>query len=117
MTPYFFGYGSLVNRATHDYVHAHPARISGWRRAWRHVEGRSVALFCRGAKPVFLGDGLPFLPIDEPVDFILFPFNSVDVEIFSGVFPREKILAAFVGILGPLVAEVKGANGAITATH
>ncbi|QMU58626.1 MAG: gamma-glutamylcyclotransferase [Boseongicola sp.] len=43
MTPYFFGYGSLVNRATHDYVQAHPARIAGWRRAWRHVEGRRVA--------------------------------------------------------------------------
>ncbi len=42
-TPYFFGYGSLVNRATHDFQIAHPARISGWRRAWRHVEGRKVA--------------------------------------------------------------------------
>jgi len=41
--PYFFGYGSLVNRATHDYADAHPARITGWRRAWRHVEGRKVA--------------------------------------------------------------------------
>ncbi len=41
--PYFFGYGSLVNRATHDYGDAHPARIAGWRRAWRHVEGRKVA--------------------------------------------------------------------------
>lgn len=42
-TPYFFGYGSLVNRATHAYASAHPAKISGWRRAWRHVEGREVA--------------------------------------------------------------------------
>ena len=42
-TPYFFGYGSLVNRATHIYASAHPARIKGWRRAWRHVEGRDVA--------------------------------------------------------------------------
>lgn len=41
--PFFFGYGSLVNRATHDYADAHPARIAGWRRAWRHVEGRQVA--------------------------------------------------------------------------
>ena len=41
--PFFFGYGSLVNRATHDYSDAHPARIEGWRRAWRHVEGRKVA--------------------------------------------------------------------------
>ena len=43
MTGYVFGYGSLVNRATHTYAAAHTARIPGWRRAWRHVEGRSVA--------------------------------------------------------------------------
>lgn len=33
--PFFFGYGSLVNRRTHAYTEAHPARLSGWRRAWR----------------------------------------------------------------------------------
>ncbi|MGR3364758.1 MAG: gamma-glutamylcyclotransferase family protein [Maritimibacter harenae] len=33
--PFFFGYGSLVNRRTHDYPEAHPARVTGWRRAWR----------------------------------------------------------------------------------
>ena len=43
MTPYFFGYGSLVNRATHDYADAHRGRIRGWRRAWRHVAHREVA--------------------------------------------------------------------------
>ena len=42
-TPYFFGYGSLVNRATHSYAPTTPARIMGWRRRWRHVEGREVA--------------------------------------------------------------------------
>ena len=34
MTPYFFGYGSLVNRDTHSYPDAHPAKLRGWRRAW-----------------------------------------------------------------------------------
>ncbi|WP_276150944.1 MULTISPECIES: gamma-glutamylcyclotransferase family protein [unclassified Sulfitobacter] len=34
MTPYFFGYGSLVNRDTHSYPDAHPAELVGWRRAW-----------------------------------------------------------------------------------
>ncbi len=34
MTPYFFGYGSLVNRATHSYPDAQPAQLKGWRRAW-----------------------------------------------------------------------------------
>jgi hypothetical protein len=33
----YFGYGSLVNRATHrtDIVDAIPARLRGWRRCWR----------------------------------------------------------------------------------
>jgi hypothetical protein len=38
--PAFFGYGSLVNRATHDYALAAPARLSGWRRVWRHTRLR-----------------------------------------------------------------------------
>jgi len=33
--PFFFGYGSLVNRRTHAYAEAQTARVSGWRRAWR----------------------------------------------------------------------------------
>lgn len=33
----YFGYGSLVCRATHrtEIVHAVPARLNGWRRTWR----------------------------------------------------------------------------------
>ncbi|NNE51163.1 MAG: gamma-glutamylcyclotransferase [Sulfitobacter sp.] len=40
MTPYFFGYGSLVNRDTHDYGDCHPAQLHGWRRAWVRTELR-----------------------------------------------------------------------------
>lgn len=40
---FFFGYGSLVNRATHDYPEAHPATVKGWRRVWRHTSLRPVA--------------------------------------------------------------------------
>lgn len=40
---YFFGYGSLVNLATHEFGDAHPARARGWRRAWRHTDLRPVA--------------------------------------------------------------------------
>lgn len=36
--PVFFGYGSLVNRATHGYPDARPARLEGWRRVWRHTD-------------------------------------------------------------------------------
>jgi hypothetical protein len=41
--PYFFGYGSLVNRGTHDYPRAVPARVRGWRRIWRHTRLRELA--------------------------------------------------------------------------
>ena len=34
---YFFGYGSLVNRATHNYQNSHPATLHGWRRRWCHI--------------------------------------------------------------------------------
>ena len=30
----FFGYGSLVNAATHDYPNARSANLPGWRRQW-----------------------------------------------------------------------------------
>ncbi len=39
---YFFGYGSLVNRATHDYAESFPARLKGWRRAWRRMPHRAL---------------------------------------------------------------------------
>jgi len=41
--PFFFGYGSLVNRNTHDYEQAHLAQITGWRRAWRRSPLRAVS--------------------------------------------------------------------------
>ncbi|WP_428541855.1 gamma-glutamylcyclotransferase family protein [Profundibacter sp.] len=40
--PFFFGYGSLVNRKTHEYEQAHPAQITGWRRAWRRSPLRDL---------------------------------------------------------------------------
>ncbi len=39
--PYFFGYGSLVNRATHGYGEARRARLGGWRREWRYTSHRA----------------------------------------------------------------------------
>jgi hypothetical protein len=39
----FFGYGSLVNRATHAYPRVRPATLSGWRRVWVHTHLRPIA--------------------------------------------------------------------------
>ncbi len=41
--PYFFGYGSLVNTKTHTYSDPHPARLSGFRRAWVATDLRPFA--------------------------------------------------------------------------
>ena len=46
--PFFFGYGSLVNRATHAFDDAHPAQLCGWRRAWRHTNLRQRAFLTAG---------------------------------------------------------------------
>lgn len=43
LDPFFFGYGSLVNTATHVYDRHHRARLSGWRRVWRHTPYREMA--------------------------------------------------------------------------
>lgn len=56
--PYFFGYGSLVNTATHDFPDPQTARLSGWRRAWRHTDLRPVAFLTAVADPTCEIDGM-----------------------------------------------------------
>ncbi|MDF0600275.1 gamma-glutamylcyclotransferase [Psychromarinibacter sp. C21-152] len=56
--PFFFGYGSLVNRATHDFTDAHKARLLGWRRVWRHTALRPVAFLTAEPDPQSEIDGL-----------------------------------------------------------
>ena len=56
--PFFFGYGSLVNRSTHTYAQAHPARINGWRRAWRRSPLRDVCYLTVVPDPKTTIDGL-----------------------------------------------------------
>lgn len=59
MTPgFFFGYGSLVNRSTHRYGDAHPARLTGWRRAWRKTARREAAYLTVVPDPDCEIDGL-----------------------------------------------------------
>lgn len=59
----YFGYGSLVNRATlrTEIVHAVPARLSGWRRSWRprpDMPGFPAALLTVRAEEGASVDGL-----------------------------------------------------------
>lgn len=41
--PFFFGYGSLVNRGTHAYPSPYTARVRGWRRLWKGTRLRELA--------------------------------------------------------------------------
>lgn len=59
----YFGYGSLVNRATHrtGIVDAMPARLKGWRRQWRprpDMPGFPAALLTVRPEPEAWTDGL-----------------------------------------------------------
>ncbi len=65
---FVFGYGSLVNRATHNFTLAKPARIQGWRRAWQHVEGRNVAFLSAVPAPGASIDGLVALVAENDWD-------------------------------------------------
>ncbi len=56
--PCFFGYGSLVNRATHDFPDPQPARLKGWRRAWCHTDLRPVAFLTALPDPGAEIDGM-----------------------------------------------------------
>ncbi len=55
---FVFGYGSLVNRRTHDHAEAVPARLRGWRRVWRHTTLRPVAFLTAEPDPAAEIDGL-----------------------------------------------------------
>lgn len=58
MTPYFFGYGSLVNRNTHAYPDTRPAQLHGWRRAWVRTDHGDHAFLTAVAAPGAVIDGL-----------------------------------------------------------
>lgn len=61
---YFFGYGSLVNRASHAFDGAVSARLTGWRRVWRHTDLRPVAYLTVVPDPEAEIDGL-IAPVAE----------------------------------------------------
>ncbi|QBY02499.1 gamma-glutamylcyclotransferase [Rhodophyticola sp. CCM32] len=56
--PFFFGYGSLVNRATHDFPRAARARVTGWDRLWKRTRLRKLAFLTAVEAPGVEIDGL-----------------------------------------------------------
>jgi len=58
MTPHFFGFGSLVNTATHIYGNTRPARLEGWRRTWVQTPDRTLAFLSVRPAPGHVIEGL-----------------------------------------------------------
>lgn len=58
MVDSFFGYGSLVNAATHDYPNTRPATLRGWRRHWVQSATRNVAFLSVKPDPLSQISGL-----------------------------------------------------------
>lgn len=56
--PAFFGYGSLVNVATHDYASPVPATLAGWSRIWQTTTLRDTAYLSITRDPAARIDGL-----------------------------------------------------------
>ena len=54
----FFGYGSLVNTATHDFTETHQATLKGWRRVWQSTTLRDTAFLSVERSPHHEIDGL-----------------------------------------------------------
>ncbi|MDB2407661.1 gamma-glutamylcyclotransferase [Jannaschia sp.] len=54
----FFGYGSLVNLATHDYPGARRETVRGWARTWRHTALRDAAFLTATPAPDSAIDGV-----------------------------------------------------------
>lgn len=67
-------------------------------------------------EPLILCPGLAQLTIDEPLDFILGPFQNVGVEIFCGIPSRKFVAVGKIGIARPGSSEVKSTGGFVNGT-
>jgi hypothetical protein len=56
--PFFFGYGSLVNRETHAFPRIARARVRGWARTWKRTRLRQVAFLTAVEAPGIEIEGL-----------------------------------------------------------
>ncbi|MEE9427898.1 MAG: gamma-glutamylcyclotransferase family protein [Paracoccaceae bacterium] len=67
---YIFGYGSLVNHATHDYENSKIATLRGWRRAWVSSAAQNAVFLSIVPDQNCTIDGLilPTPPVDPALD-------------------------------------------------
>ncbi len=134
--PHFFGYGSLVNRATHDFPSLRPARLKGWRRAWRHTDLRPLAFLTAIPDPTSEIEGMiAHVPDDDwaaldqrewaydridVTDAVIHPLRT-DVEIAVYAVPQERhhapqdrhpILLSYIDVVVQGFLQEYGAEGA-----
>jgi hypothetical protein len=85
--PHFFGYGSLVNRDTHDFTPVHRSHITGWRRVWHRAPVRPAAFLSVVPDPEAMIDGvIAPVPNDN--------WNALDAREYA--YDRIKVTEAVV---------------------
>ena len=98
-----FGYGSLVNRRTHDYADPVPMTVRGWRRAWRHTDLRPVAFLTAVPAP------------DASIEGVS---ARVPAAAWDGLDDRESAYARAALPEGPTIYHIPaGRHAAPDATH
>ena len=88
----FFGYGSLVNLRTHNYVDPRPTQITGWRRKWVSSNLRDVAFLTatRCAQSTIQGmsastQGIGWDALDErEAGYARHPSPDPDIQLYVG---------------------------------
>ena len=92
-----FGYGSLMNGATHDYAGLRPATLVGWRRLWRQAEGRPAAFLT--VEPA------PGASVEGAVAEVA-PAAWPALDAREAAYERHEVAGAVTPALGPLAGSV-----------
>jgi hypothetical protein len=106
--PSVFGYGSLVNRATHTYAPARPARLEGWRRAWRYTAHRAGPYLTAVRSP---GDAIDGLVAAIPGgDWAALDRREAGYDRLPTPMPGVMVYAVPNPVAGPIPDPVSGAS-------
>lgn len=124
MTPWFFGYGSLVNRSTHTYPQAQKATLNNWRRTWVRTDLREVVFLSIHAAPGHSIDGLiaavpgaDWAALDaretgyariEATDHIAHDSDASDIAVYQVSADRQRTDGAHCMLLSYLDVVVHG---------